>query len=216
MKTIRKSIYNSTNCILTVLFALASNMILSFEANAQDIAQENFNLSDILVSAKTSNIYILNKAVDGFKKQDNYLTLKLVQILKEEKSLNLNRCASAFYLGEMRRSDSANALAEAIPLTVDMSKINLMGLPDVLPAMGKYPAVEALVKIGNPSIPAVIQNLADSDDVKVRDLSMQVLTRIDSDKDISQLRLQKALKAETDSQKKARLQTAINSLSEKK
>ncbi|HEY1661496.1 MAG TPA: HEAT repeat domain-containing protein [Verrucomicrobiae bacterium] len=216
MKIIRKLIYNSASGILTMLFVLALNMALSFDANAQDIGQVSFNLSDILVSAKTSNIYFLNKAVDDFKKQDNYLASKLVQILKEEKSPSLNRCASAFYLGEMRRSDSANALAETILLSVDMSKINLMGLPDVLPAMGKYPAMEALVKIGNPSIPAVIRNLAQSDDPNVRELSLQVLTRIDGDKDISQLRLQKALKAETDSQKQMRLQSALKSLSDQK
>jgi hypothetical protein len=41
---------------------------------------------------------------------------------------------------------------------------------------------------------------------------LQALTRIDVDKDISQLRLQKALKAEKNPQKQARLQAAIKSL----
>jgi hypothetical protein len=72
--------------------------------------------------------------------------------------------------------------------------------------------IDALVAIGNPSISAVIRNLTESDDTKVRELSLQVLTRIDSDKNISQLRLQRALKAEKDSQKQVRLQAALKSL----
>jgi hypothetical protein len=74
----------------------------------------------------------------------------------------------------------------------------------------------ALIEIGNPSTPAVIRNLADSDDPKVRELSLRVLTRIDNDKDISQLRLQKVLKAETDPKKQARLKAALNALAEMK
>jgi len=77
-------------------------------------------------------------------------------------------------------------------------------------------AVDALIKIGNPSIPAMMRNLAESDDAKARELSLQVLTRIDGDKDISQLRLQKTLKAETDSTKQTRLQAALKSLAELK
>jgi hypothetical protein len=72
--------------------------------------------------------------------------------------------------------------------------------------------IDALIAIGNPSIPAMIRNLADSDDARVRELSLQVLTRIDGDKDISKLRLQRALKTGKDSQKQARLQAALKSL----
>jgi len=74
--------------------------------------------------------------------------------------------------------------------------------------------MEALVKIGNPSIPVVIQNLEDSDDVQVRELSVTVIHRIEKDKDIAELRLQKALEAQTDAKKKARLQSALKSLAE--
>ena len=93
-------------------------------------------------------------------------------------------------------------------LQYDTSAELIKGLPPIL----GHPAVEALIKIGNPSIPAVIRNLAESDDAKVRELSLKVLKSIDGDKDISQLRLQKAFKAETASQKQARLQAALKDL----
>jgi hypothetical protein len=54
--------------------------------------------------------------------------------------------------------------------------------------------------------------LADSDKATVTKLSLQVLYGIEGDKDIVRLRLQKALEAETNPQKKARLQSAIQEL----
>ncbi|MGH7976622.1 MAG: hypothetical protein ACREC8_08160, partial [Limisphaerales bacterium] len=75
-------------------------------------------------------------------------------------------------------------------------------------------AVDALVKIGTASIPAMIRNLEESDDSAVRILSLRVIYRIEGDKDIVQLRLQKALKVEKDSRKQARLASALKALAE--
>jgi len=118
---------------------------------------------------------------------------------------------AAYLLGEYRFSQAAKTLA-----------INILWEDKVRPNTERgsewfwdhYPAMEALIKIGNPSIPAVIRNLAGSDDVKVRELSLKVLYHIEGDKDIVQLRLQKALTAEKDLQKQARLQSALKALAE--
>ena len=75
-----------------------------------------------------------------------------------------------------------------------------------------WPVVGALVNIGTPSIPAMIRNVSTSDDAEVVKLSLQVLCRIDGDKDIVRLRLQKALEKEPDKTKQTRLQTALTAL----
>jgi hypothetical protein len=134
----------------------------------------------------------------------------LLEIFNNSKSYIFRpKCYAAYYLGVLRASEAVDSLA---------AQIKIRGYEHGLeePVGGYEPAVDALVAIGNPSIPAVIRNLAESDDAKVRELSLQVVTRIDGDKDISQLRLQKALKAETDSQKQARLQAASKALAELK
>ena len=85
-------------------------------------------------------------------------------------------------------------------LIFDRSNIKIKYLVKI--DISDYPVVDALVKIGNPSIPAVIQNLAETEDGQVIELSLEVLYRIEGDKDIVQLRLQKASFAESDPIKK--------------
>ena len=75
-----------------------------------------------------------------------------------------------------------------------------------------YPAMEALIRIGNPAIPTMIRNLEESDNANVRELSLRVVYSIDRDKDMVRLRLQKAAEAQKDLQKKARLQSALKAL----
>ena len=60
----------------------------------------------------------------------------------------------------------------------------------------------------------MIKNLEESDDAKVRESSLNVLISIEGDKDVVQLRLQKALDAQSDAKKKDRLKAAIKSIPE--
>jgi hypothetical protein len=143
------------------------------------------------------------------------LVWRLVAVLNDPRSPDLNKCVAAYYLAGLRCEKAVTALAANIKLQYDEQFASPPhSFPKMLP--GEHISADALVGIGNPSIPAMIRKLSESDDAKVRELSLQVLTRIDGDKDISQLRLQKALKAETDSEKQARLQAALKALAETK
>ena len=143
--------------------------------------------------------------------QETVLNLREIQevLMRQLGSTNNDvKCCAAYLLGEYRFSQAAGALSQVINLE---SRIHLNAREWF---WDHHPAMEALVKIGNPSIPVVIQNLEDSDDVQVRELSVTVIHRIEKDKDIAELRLQKALEAQTDAKKKARLQSALKSLAE--
>ncbi len=76
------------------------------------------------------------------------------------------------------------------------------------------PAEHALGEIGVPAIPALLRNLVESQDANTRDASLRVLVGIDGDKDVVQLRLQKALKAGKGSERQARLQAALKALAD--
>jgi hypothetical protein len=154
------------------------------------------------------HLELFEQVAVNFNADRNQLVMELLKIFQNQASSNHNQCAVAYYLGEMRAPQVVNALADKVTLAFDSSRTPIFHFPII----SGYPAMDALVKIGNPSIPAVIRNLEESEDAKVRELSLKVLYRIEGDKDIVQLRLQKALEVQQDSKKKARLQTALQAL----
>ena len=171
------------------------------------MAQNVVRPEDVISAVRLNNIDAFDRMAGKLQLQQKNLTAQLVDIFKDAQSPVLTKGAAAYCLGELRASEVVNVLALGIALeinSVSNDHLTLLQGPIVM---------KALIKIGNPSIPAVMKNLAESDDAKVRALSLQVIERIDKDKDISALRLQKAIKAETDAQKQARLQVALKALS---
>lgn len=157
-----------------------------------------------------------------------------VQLLKQQRLQNIDilisilngnfspdvKDSAAIALGNCRASEAVNVLIKNIDL--DVRGRVILGL---LSEEEGNPVSTSLVKIGNPSIPAIIQlleetgsvldngkTLDDRRSVEIRALLLRALCRIDGDKDIVRLRLQKAMKAETDSKKQARLQSALDAL----
>ena len=114
-----------------------------------------------------------------------------------------------YLLGEYRCAEAVDNLSRVITLE-DKSFLLRKRKNEWL--WDLYPVVEALIKIGNPSIPAVIRNLEESDDVKVIELSLQVLRNVENNKEIAQLRLQRALDAQQNPLKQARLRSVLRSL----
>lgn len=194
------------------IIAIAAAVVLSslFNARAEDIKSE-----ELIATAHVTDIYKFQNVSSEFRDSQTKLTGEFIEIFTNKNSSNFGQCVAAYYLGELHSAEAVGTLNSNIALRLDVSRIPINHLVEIDNSL-RNPVVEALIKIGNPSIPAVIRNLAESDDVQVRKLSLQVLYRIDGDKDISQLRLQKALKAETDLQKQARLQAAIKALAELK
>jgi hypothetical protein len=174
--------------------------------------ENSVGMRDIIASCKTSNLAFVQRINFEYMADRSQLAASLLAILADVKSPNLNRCVAAYYLGEMRSTNAMDLLLNHITLRLDMTRIPEKGW--VKASFLESPATDALIKIGSSAIPAVIRNLAESDDAKVRELSLAVLYRIEGDKDVVQLRLQKALAAEKDSQKQARLQAALKALAE--
>jgi hypothetical protein len=193
-----------------LLGILAIGLFVTPNTEAQTELGRQITFQDVLASVKTNSNSLddFEKMSVSFHADTQRFCRELILIFTNSATSDLGQCAAAYYLGEIRDPSATGVLAEKIGLRLHWEKYPTYNFPDV----PDYPAMDALIKIGNPSIPAVIRNLAENDDAKVRELSLQVLTRIDGDKDISQLRLQEALKAEKDSQKQARLHVALKSL----
>jgi HEAT repeat protein len=136
--------------------------------------------------------------------------MALLDRFEDPKTPNCDQCSCAYYLGELRAPQAADVLAVSITLELDLKKVLIGGVPLV----AYDPAMNALIKIGSPSIPALIRNLTESDSAKVREASLKVLCRIEGEKDIVELRLQKALAAQNDGKKQARIRAAIKALAD--
>lgn len=135
----------------------------------------------------------------------------LIKIIDNPQSTAYAKGCAAHYLGGMRALEAVDSLAAHITNSPPGANPSRSAFHEL--AYGEFlPSVSALIKIGTPAIPAVIRNLAESDVEAVRGCSMIVLQSIDGDKSIVQLRLQKAFDAQTDATKKARLESALKSL----
>ncbi len=137
-------------------------------------------------------------------------TSKILGIFNDPSTHDMAKCYAASYLEMLRAPEAADSLATNITIIVPRDAHHYEGSP-----CGFFePISAALVAIGTPSISAVIKNLEESDDAKVRESSLNVLISIEGDKDVVQLRLQKALDAQSDAKKKDRLKAAIKSIPE--
>ena len=118
------------------------------------------------------------------------------------------KCYAAFLLGQYRFGQGASSLAQAIALHEEVVRPNGREW-----FWDRYPAFEALIKIGNPAISPAIRNLEESDDPEIKELSLKVIYYIENrDKEIVQLRLKKALSVQENSKRKGRIESALETL----
>ncbi len=192
--------------ILVCLFFFASaNISLRAQTEAKDAAHQ-MTYQEVIAAVRADKQDSFDFVINNYIGERGQFINSLLDIFRNPKSSNFQQCASAYFLGEMHATEAIDALASNITL--------FLGVSDHISILDSPPAVHALVEMGAKSIPAVIRNLEEKDEIPVRDFSLQALYRIEEDKDVVQLRLQKALSAQKDSQKKARLQLAIKALGE--
>jgi hypothetical protein len=141
--------------------------------------------------------------------QRDEIIKELLTIFNDPKSADSVRAFAAYRLGVLRAAEAAVSLAGRITFKLIVAgSLHVQESP-----WWNDPAASALIAIGVPAIPAVIQNLAESNDEAIRSKSRQVLIGIEGgDKDITALRLQKALNAEKNVPKRERLQKALEEL----
>lgn len=206
--------YNTIVCFIFVM--LISCYVVKGQTNEQKVSAFKITPEDVIASTHIKGWHFesfMDVAI-AYNSEQTQLKTNLLAILDDPKSTAMNQYCAAYYLGELKASEAVTSLAAKIRLSLNDTDALFSRLPGT--NMGTYSAMIALIKIGTPSIPAVMGNLAESDDTLVRQLSLEVVERIDNDKDITHLRLEKALKAEKDAQKQARLQAALKALTETK
>ena len=113
------------------------------------------------------------------------------------------RFCSAYLLGLYRYSYAAGSLARKITMENTKLKDN-----ERMARWQQYPAVEALIRIGKPSVPAMLRNLESSSDKHVRGLSARVIFYVEGAQ-IGRLIVENAIAKEDDPVKKKNLEEAL-------
>jgi len=200
---------------IALLFVMVG--MVSVLAGPGESVGTNTSIDDQIVSAvvsqSTNEIY--GGEIEGLIRNASLHRTEVIQsllrIFNDPQSTHYVKCCAAKYFGEIRAFEAADSLAAQIS----------MRNPGADPGtsrgdfLGFYPMADALEKIGTPAIPAVIRNLAEIDDQQVWGLSWQVLATVDGgDTEVMKVQLQKALDAQPDATRKARLQLRIKSLTD--
>ncbi len=172
------------------------------------IAPDVVTQADIIKSVYATDLSDFQATAIRFITEKKRLTAELMDVVRSKQLPMLSRCSAAYYLGIMRDPEAVEILASNVTLEFNPMKVPNFAYP-ILP---QYPAMDALIKIGSPASPVLIGKLSESSDKSMREMLMKSLCQIDVDKDITRFRLEKALKAEKDSKRQARLQSALRML----
>lgn len=127
---------------------------------------------------------------------------ELMRLLDQGQSDDIRFCA-AYLLGMYRMDGAVTSLAQHIRMEQTRE------IPRDREALwGRYPVVEALVRIGIPSIPVMIETIETASDEGVRNLSAQVIRNVYG-LDIAKQVIEKRAQIQTDQQKREHLREVI-------
>ena len=132
------------------------------------------------------------------------------QLTSESADIDV-RLYAAYFLGQYRFVAACSPLAQWITLEDKVRPNSLASLHHQW-YWGPYPAMQALINIGQPALSSVTRNLMDSADPTVRDLSLEVVMNVGLTPEVARDVLDRALASETDVQRVKRLRLAIDAI----
>ena len=112
---------------------------------------------------------------------------------------------AAFLLGLYRYAEATDSLANLIVME-DAGRNEKRQSRESL--WGEYPAVEALIRIGKPSVSAMLRNLESSEDEHVRGLSARVIYYVEGPK-LAKIVVENAVNEQKDPIKKKLLESSL-------
>ena len=177
-------------------------------------ANEKVTANNLIVDLKQAQtVEELEQTVDMLQSQRFELIKTLIRMIRNETDNEL-KIRVCYLLGEYRASEAAIDLVENITLEAKVPAHNLEPL-----RWNRYPAQEAIVKCGHRSIPYLLTKIESSDDELIQKLSIRSLWQIlsvglsqNEGKNYARIIIQNRLIQESNPEKKARLESALNLL----
>ena len=181
---------------IIIVFILISLMKAGF---AEDVLENRLKaIRELGAMEERKRLDILSQ----FSKERSKIEQTLITLLSSQKETDA-AFAAAYLLGIYRMERSVPALAQAIALQDKRNRIT-----DGEPLWEKYPAVEALIRIGKPSITSMLDLIQTKDDAKIRDLATMVIFHVEGH-DVSEFIINNYIEKQTELGKKDRLKIAL-------
>ena len=211
-----------TFCVVTLCLycvVLSYSLLQNFNDNSKRKNNQHilYTRSDYVSELSSCN---LPKLTEQQKLDCFWAAKERVQQVNTNLSTLLNtgserdRCYAAAMLGLYRSEYAVGVLNDNITLENSglPNKDNAISSNSLShksnEVLGRYPCLQSLILIGDIAALSLISNLKHSDESKVRELSLSGLRSIDG-LSLAQSRLKKAIKEETDTEEKLRLNSAL-------
>ncbi len=162
-------------------------------------------LTDVMKQLDTLDERSRMELLSQVDEQRSEMLAVLVKHLDTSSSKNV-RAAAIYLIGRYRLSDGVDQLIQHIDF--DSGATPSRG-PE--PLWEQYPAVEALITIGQPSVPAVMDLLASDRNHLRRDLAVKVLRYVEGP-DVADFLLRNSQAKEKDAQRRANWRDALERL----
>jgi len=193
---------NRRNFIAGVLSAITICVTRGANADSKDTAVQSLDSQiENLSSLNPDDLY---KLQDNVQAHNSKLQHLLTDQLRSSGTQPEARLYAAFLLGVYRFPEASTALVENITLE-DKHPHDT----DALWLWRKYPAMDALIRIGNAGLPDVIEEIAQTDDATSLSLLVQVIKSVCRYPECSKAVISHAIDNETKPDRKARLQNAL-------
>ncbi|MCG2660701.1 MAG: ankyrin repeat domain-containing protein [Kiritimatiellae bacterium] len=203
------SSFLSVFCITAVLFTVSTAYGLSCDDIMQEVKSHSIKSpSDYSREVRQkwlNNLYGKRMMLTN-EAERIQLAKELVQIVNSEKSSDLDKTAAAYLIGLFRLKEGVGTLVNNFMLC-NIEKWDPDPMRVVVPA---FPAQDALIAIGEPSIPGVMGIIETTTNSYTLKCGAKVILGIKGQEEGAIL-LQQAIADQTDSKKKENLKTALSS-----
>lgn len=156
--------------------AMAVGLLLSFSVlgGQQGVSAKDDKAMDIFERLSSEDSRTRNLAVDEILNEHKVLVDKLIALVDPANSGTNSydtQAAAAYLVGELRAAEAVPVLSRALAEIPTVS---------IRFSMNRYiePWQTALVRIGRPSVPAMIENIEKTDDQQLQRRSVTVLVRV--------------------------------------
>ena len=138
--------------------------------------KEKKDVPDVIADLKSNDAQSRDRAINTIMRDRKEIIEHLISVVdpaNAKQHSDDTRCAAAYLLGKLRTEEAVPVLSKVLADQLGGGKTcgNMMSPYD-------FPVPEALVNIGRPAVPAMIENLETSDKDRLRANSISVLYHV--------------------------------------